>query len=82
MNIQIRIFPIAGLCNEKKELELALEKGNFYEAQARLEELLGISFRENKTLMFLHNGQGLDRNKDIVFREGDQLWLMPLLSGG
>ena len=82
MNVHIKIFPIAGLNNKKQELEIALEEGNLNEALNQLQERLGVNFREMKTLMFLHNGKGLVKHEDNVFREGDQLWLLPLLSGG
>jgi len=82
MNVHIKIFPIAGLNDRKQELEITLEKGNLNEALNRLREQTGVNFGEMKTLMFLHNGKALDKHEDNVFREGDQLWLLPVLSGG
>jgi len=82
MKVNIKIFPIAGLFNKKQELEIALENGDLNEALTRLQELLGVNFRENKTLMYLHNGYKLESQNDAVFQEGDQLWLLPILSGG
>ena len=82
MKVYIKIFPIAGLFNKRQELEIALENGGLNETLALLEEKLGVNFREIKTLMFLLNGYRLDDKKEVAFREGDQLWLLPLLSGG
>ena len=92
MKVHIKIFPIVGICDQSQKLELPLEEGNLSEALALLEGRLGVNLGINsggihsackiETLMFLHNGRRLDSRKDAVFRDGDQLWLLPLLSGG
>jgi len=82
MKIHIKIFPVAGLSDRNQEFELALQKGSFNEALALLQKLLDVNLSEIKTLMFLHNGHKLENDKDEIFQEGDQLWLLPLLSGG
>ena len=81
MKVHIKIFPIVGICDQSQKLELPLEEGNLSEALALLEGRLGMNCKI-ETLMFLHNGRALDCRKDAVFQDGDQLWLMPLLSGG
>ena len=82
MKVNIKIFPIAGLCSESKKLELTLEEGNLGEVLRLLEENLGAKLSKLEEFMFLHNGRGLDRGKDIFFQDGDQLWLLPMVSGG
>ena len=81
MKIQVRIFPIAGLCDKTEEHEIPLEDGSLNGLMARLRELLGADLSGNEKLMFLHNGYALDIEK-TVFRDGDKLWLLPRLSGG
>ena len=82
MNVQIKIFPIAGLCDQAQKLELALEDGGMGELLRSLQDQLGVNLSENETIMFLHNGRALDRREETVFHDGDQLWLMPQISGG
>ena len=82
MKVQVKVFPITGLCNQSQKLELALGNGNFSEVLTLLAEKLGVSFDKFEKLMFLHNGRGLDRKKDVVLCDGDELWLLPLISGG
>ena len=87
MKIHVRIFPVAGLCDKTQELDILLEHGNLNGILAYLKEQL---FQERmaadpgsiEKLMFLHNGHALDRKKDTVFKDGDELWLLPQLSGG
>ena len=82
MKVQVKIFPIAGLCDQKQELEISLEEGNMGELQMLLEKQLGVNPSVIKSLMFLHNGRALDVRADAVFADGDLLWLLPQISGG
>ena len=84
MKVHIKIFPIAGLCNQSQKMELLLADGSFKEVLMLLQERLSLdkSLDNSGKLMFLHNGRNLDTRKDTVFKDGDQLWLLPLISGG
>ena len=82
MIVQVKVLPVAGLCDQKQEMEIALEEGSMTELDARLEERLGVNPRTIKSLMFLHNGRGFDGLADVTFADGDQLWLLPQISGG
>jgi molybdopterin converting factor small subunit len=81
MNVHVKIFPIAKLNNTAQELEVELAQGHLSELMVFLRRQIGDEISE-KSLMLLHNGQGLDMNTDMVLQEGDKLWLMPMLSGG
>ena len=82
MNVHVKIFPIAGLSDKTQKLVLALKNGTMSELLAHLQEQLGVTLNKTKTIIFLHNGCALDRYKETVFKDGDQLWLLPLISGG
>ena len=83
MKVQVKIFPAAGLCDQKQEFEIVLNKGNFAELETRLEERFGINPLPIESLIFLHNGRGLDgRRENVTFQDGDLLWLLPQISGG
>ena len=82
MTVHVKVFPIAGLCDETQKLELALEEGNMDELLMQLQECLKTDQLKTEALMFMHNGRTLNRSKDVAFRDGDEVWLMPLLSGG
>ena len=82
MNVHVKIFPIAGLCDKTQKFVITLKNGTMSELLAYLHEQLGITLNKTETLIFLHNGCALDRHKEPVFIEGDQLWLLPLISGG
>ena len=82
MTLYIKVFPITGLCDETQKLTITLEDGVFSKVLSHLQERFGTESLKTEALMFLHNGVALDRSKDIVFQDGDELWLMPLLSGG
>ena len=82
MNVHIKVFPIAGLCDQTRRLELALENGSMGELQSLLHKELDLDMSKFETLMFMHNGRALDRRRDVVFDDGDELWLLPLLCGG
>ena len=82
IHVHVIVYPIAGLCDVTRELDVALDEGGFRELSARLREQFGVTFREIKEIMFLHNGCGLDISEDTVFKDGDQLWLMPKILGG
>ena len=83
MTVHIKLFPIAGVCNQSQELELILEEGKLGEVLANLHERLGVNLAVKlEKLMLLHNGCALGNRKDVAFQDGDRLWLLPLLSGG
>ena len=88
MMIFLKVFPIVGVCDQSQELEIAFEKNKMNEVLTHLEERVGFSLADKfEKLMLLHNGQVLDkdvlnRSKEVVFEDGDRLWLLPLLSGG
>ena len=82
MKVHIKVFPIAGLCSQSQNLDLALEQGSFNEMLMGLQSRLGVNQGKFVNLMFLHNGRALDRRNDVIFQDGDQLWLLPLISGG
>ena len=82
MTVHIKVFPIAGVCDQSQKLDISLEQGNLTEALSLLEVRLGVCFSKPEKLMLMHNGRGLDRRKNTVLEDGDQLWLLPLLSGG
>jgi len=82
MKVQVKIFPVAGLCDQKRELEITLEEGNMNELEVHLEERMGVNPRVIKSLMFLHNGRAMGEQENVVFKDGDLLWLLPQISGG
>ena len=82
MEVQITILPIAGFCGEKQELKLYLEEGSISELAALLEERFGVNLRSIESLLFLRNGRGMDVSEDVVFADGDQLALLPQITGG
>ena len=82
LRVHIKVFPIAGLCEQRQEIELALEEGSMTEMETLLFKRLEVNPGNIEAYMFLHNGRGLDNDKDVVFRDGDQLWLLPQISGG
>ena len=82
IKLKVKIFPAAGLWDQKRELEIELNESSLIELMAILDKRLNVNQEKMKRLMFLHNGRALDRSKDVVFNNGDQLWLLPLLSGG
>ena len=82
MKVQVSVFPIAGLCNEKQEIELAMEEGNMGELETLLFNRLGVKLQKAEALMFMLNGRGLGRDEEVVFCDGDKLWLLPQISGG
>ena len=83
MKVNIKIFPIAGLSEQRREMEIALEEnGGMGELLARLQEQLDVNLQKIEALMFLHNGRGMDKSENVIFQDGDQLWLLPQISGG
>ena len=82
MKVNVKVFPASGLCGETQKLQLALEEGSLSEVMIQVQERYGISADKLETLMFLHNGLALDKREDIEFKNGDELWILPLLSGG
>ena len=82
MKVSVRVFPIEGMCSQSQDLDMTLEEGSFGEVLTFLQMRFDVTMDKLESLMFLHNGYGLDRRKNVVFHDGDQLWLLPLLSGG
>ena len=82
MKVFIKVFPSAGVCDQTQKLEIALKDGSMGELRMSLQERLGVNPGKIEELMFVHNGRALDRRKETVFGDGDQLWLLPMLSGG
>ena len=82
MKVHVKIFPAAGLCDKTQKMDVTLEEGDMGELETRLQERLGVNSGKIRDLMLLHNGCASDRRNDVIFRDGDQLWLMPVLSGG
>ena len=84
MKVHVKVFPIAGVNDQSQKIEILLGEGSLSEALMHLQERLcpGSNPGKLEKLMFLHNGRYLDRHKDAVFQDGDELWLLPLLSGG
>ena len=81
MKVSVKVFPIAGLCDRRQELELALEGGSMGELEALLFERLGAA-PKTKAFTFLLNGRGVGKRESVVLRDGDNLWLLPQISGG
>ena len=82
MKVHVKVFPIAGLCEQRREMDFSLENGGMGELEPLLERELGVSLDKIKSLMFLHNGRGLDEPENVVLCDGDLLWLLPQISGG
>ena len=86
LRVNVKIFPIAGLCEQRQDIELVLEEGSMNELEMLLFRKLNVNPGNVEAYMFLHNGRGLcsspDKYKDVVFQNGDQLWLLPQISGG
>ena len=82
MKVLVKVFPAAGLCDQTQELEITLEEGSLSELLTLLQERLSVNPGKIEELMFVHNGRAMDRREDVLFQDGDQLWLMPMLSGG
>ena len=86
MKIHVKVFPIAGLFEQRRELDISLENGGMGELAPLLERELGVNpglrLYKNESLMFLHNGRRLDETENIVLCDGDLLWLLPQISGG
>jgi len=82
MKINVKMFPIAGICDAAREMEFALREGNLNELLACVQKETGDTPLPLETLMFLHNGRGLDIHENAQFSDGDRLWIMPMISGG
>jgi len=82
MKVHVAIFPVAGLCVQRQDFEVFLDKGSVGEMETVLFDRLGVNPFKIDALMFLHNGQALDIDEAAVFHGGDQLWLLPRISGG
>jgi len=82
MKIFVKMFPIPGICTESREMEFALCEGNLNELLVCLQEQVGAITLPLETLMFLHNGRGVDINENLQFRDEDRLWILPQISGG
>ena len=76
------MFPIAGINDAAREMELVLSDGSLDELLTSLQEEAGAAPLPLETLMFLNNGQGLDIHENVQFHDGDRLWVLPQISGG
>jgi len=79
--VKIKVFPLADVVDASFETELTLTDGSLYECMTYLNTHFGTELRE-KDIMILHNGQSLDIFANAVINDGDQLWVLPCLSGG
>lgn|GEM_PF-4713274 len=79
--VKIKVFPLADVTDTSFETELTLSEGSLYECMTYLNEQFNTELRE-KEIMILHNGRSLDIYADAVIAEGDQVWVLPRLSGG
>ena len=82
MKIYVKMFPIAGICEAAREMELELGEGNLDELLIFVREHAGVTDLPLETLMFLLNGRGIDIQENVQFRDGDHLWLLPKIYGG
>jgi len=81
MNVNVKIFPIAGLNESTQVMDITLNEGSPGELLEILSGRLGADPRE-RSIMVLVNGQCIDVESDVVLSNGDMIWLMPRLSGG
>ena len=81
MTVQLKIFPIAGLCDATQEISVPLSEGNLNELMTHIRKKLNADPSDN-AIMFLHNGRGLESSEEAVLLDGDQMWLLPRISGG
>jgi len=79
--VKIKVFPLADVTDTAFETELTLTEGSLYECMTYLNKHFGTELRE-KEIMILHNGHSLDIHMDAEVNDGDQVWVMPCLSGG
>jgi molybdopterin converting factor small subunit len=82
MKVKIKVFPIAGLCDQSMALDLDPEEGGMSGLIMCLRERLGKNPLEIENIMFVHNGRLISRLEDAVLLDGDKLWMMPQVSGG
>ena len=81
MKINVKIYPIAGLNEATQVMDAALDEGNLSELVTFLCRQLGADLREYG-VMILNNGQSLDIESNVILNDGDNIWVMPRLSGG
>ena len=79
--VRIKVFPLADVTDAAFETELTMTEGNLFECMTFLNKHFGTELRE-KGIMILHNGQSLDIHADAEVSDGDQVWVLPRLSGG
>ena len=84
MKVRIKIFPGTGLSDKSQEQEIYLNEGRLNELIAELQERLGVDLFDSldERLMLLHNGRALGKCENVIFKDEDQLWLLPRISGG
>jgi len=81
MSIHVKVFPIAGVCDAAQVMDVTLNEGCLSELMTILTRQLGTDPRK-QGIMILNNGQSLDVDADASLNDGDNLWVMPRLSGG
>jgi len=82
MKIYVKMFPIAGICDAAREMEITIREGNLNELLICLQDQTGAASLPLETLMLLHNGRGVDIHENMQFSDGDRLWILPQISGG
>ena len=81
MNINVKVFPIADICDSTQEFYETLTEGHLSELMELLRHRYNTNLTE-KAIMILHNGKSLDLAEDPKLENNDQLWIMPVLSSG
>ena len=82
MKILVKIFPTAGLADKTIQMEIDLKAANISELLSVLHEKLGTDPAKIETLNFMHNGRMYTRHEDLILKDGDQIWLLPKITGG
>ena len=75
MNIKLNLSRISNSNNNKKEINLKLDEG------ITLQKLLEV-IKINKNLSNVFIVNGLIKRKDYHIRDGDEIYIIPLFSGG
>ncbi len=84
MTVKLKLFPVSGMNDKSRLLDVDLREGATAEELLRsAEQIAGKSLPE-KGIMLILNGKALDIGKaaQTPLHEGDALWIMPVLSGG
>jgi len=82
MKVHVKMFSIPGICEASREMEFALCEGDLKELLNLLQEEVGDAPLPLDNLLILHNGRALVKNENAQFSDGDDLWILPQISGG